>query len=153
MSTWNNAQIKWGLLRKQSTFLFPFLLSFILIGCSTDGLGWQEDEETQETTDTGSEPPLSASQLIKEASAGDTVILTAGTYEESLSLPAGIHLCGADHETVIIQPPAGEPGIEVTGEGQSRICNLTVQQATGFGIISTEADLELEEVTTQKTSA
>jgi hypothetical protein len=153
MSTWNNAQIKWGLLRKLSTFLFPLVLAFILIGCNTEELGWQEDNETEQSTDADSAAPPSASQLIKEASAGDTVILSAGTYEESLTLPAGIHLCGADHETVIIQPPAGEPGIEVTGAGQSRICNLTVQKASGFGIVSTEADLELEEVTTQNTSA
>jgi hypothetical protein len=49
--------------------------------------------------------------MISSASPGATVLIPGGTYEESVTLPRGLTLCGAPGEEVVITPPEGSPGI------------------------------------------
>ena len=162
------------------------LLVIALTGCA--------ETNPTSTDDVSTSGPLTIQEQIDAAAFGDTVHINEGTYEESLVLPSGIHLCGEEGAKVVITPPADTPGIVLinvawdstdVGSGstedpdfeggesaeeenagsprspgappiniiapatqgaKSRICNLTVQSATGHGILSQGVSLELENV-------
>ena len=88
-------------------------------------------------------PYATIEAATKGAKAGTTIAVAAGTYKESVALPAGVNLTGSGATSTKIQPPTSF-GISVTGTGTSAIGGLTVNGAKGVGIVATGAGLELK---------
>lgn len=99
-----------------------------------------------------SRPYPSISAALAKAKTGDTVVVAAGTYQESLSVTAGISVVGSGSGSVRLQPQ-GKAGILVTGTGATRLEGLTVAGASGFGIGVQTAAVTMQGVRVEKTQA
>lgn len=69
----------------------------------------------------------------QRAKAGESIAVAAGTYTESVQLPAGVTLVGVATDQVVIQPKSGL-GFLVQGGGATTLAQLTVKGATGAAI-------------------
>ena len=89
---------------------------------------------------------------LAAAQAGDTVVVAAGNYGESLNIKPGVHLIGVGRAAVIVEP-ANATGIVVSGAGATRIEGLTIKGAKGFGIGVVGAEVGLKNVRVEGTGA
>ena len=69
-------------------------------------------------------------EALKVARPGDKVMVAAGTYKESLAVPAGVNLEGVKDKTVI-EFPAGEGSVVVISDdgAPSRLTNLSLRHS------------------------
>ena len=108
---------------------------------------------TANGTGSATVPFATISAALAAAQTGDTVVVAAGTYTESLDAKAGVNLVGAGATAVRIQPKAGA-AIAIKGSGATKISGIGVYNAVGFGIgISEGAEVVLQGVRVEKTVA
>jgi Right handed beta helix region len=82
-------------------------------------------------------PCKTISQAIANASVGDTVLVAAGTYHESVTLSKQLTLQGASAATVIIDATGLVNGVMLgAGSSGSTVQGFTVKNATGEGILA-----------------
>ncbi|MBW2463615.1 MAG: hypothetical protein JRH11_18330, partial [Deltaproteobacteria bacterium] len=88
----------------------------------------------------------SLSAALASASPGDRVCLTAGVFQGSFDVPAGVELCGAGAGLTRIVGPAGSPALRVVPGGtmHSVIRDVTVEAQGAFAVFSIgPGDLEI----------
>lgn len=111
------------------------VFTLVAFACSSDG-------------DQGVVTDLSAA--LDGASAGDVIRLAPGTYDGSLSIPAGVELRGAGPGPSIIVAPDNGTSLFVTGgttEQPTVLANLELQVVGGFGlVVATGAALNVSDV-------
>ena len=108
---------------------------------------------TANGTGSATVPFATISAALAAAQTGDTVVVAAGTYTESLDVKAGVNLVGAGATAVRVQPKTGA-AIAIKGTGATKISGIGVYNAVGFGIgISEGAEVVLQGVRVEKTVA
>jgi len=109
---------------RQLLSVFLVLSLGLAFGCDGDG-GAIGDSE-------------SLSAALASASPGDRVCLTAGVFQGSFDVPAGVEICGAGAGLTRIVGPAGSPALRVVpgGTAPSVIRDVTVEAQGAFGVFS-----------------
>ena len=90
-------------------------------------------------------------QAIEAAQPGQTIVISPGTYTETIVFKEGIHLSGAEKETVTIRCPPGSPAAIVASSCASGIISgITLENPSpgrtvnrGAGILLTNSTLEV----------
>ena len=83
---------------------------------------------------------------------GGTVLVSSGTYKETLQVPAGVDLIGAGPEETIIEPASGEIGIVVSDGAHSVIEGVTVRNAGKVAVGAIDVGITLRNVVIETTS-
>ena len=73
----------------------------------------------------------SIASAITAATTGDTLIIAAGTYNETVNLNKGLRLIGAGVNSTIINGQSGGHGLSITGAGTSADVTLSALQIVG----------------------
>ena len=68
---------------------------------------------------------------INAAASGETVVVHAGTYTESLTLRSGISVKGDSAASVILRPPTGPAGVLINACSNTEFSGFTVTPASG----------------------
>lgn len=88
-------------------------------------------------------PYTSIVAAAKVAKAGTTIVVGAGTWAESVELPAGVTLVGIHGQTKLT-PPAGKMGVHVAATtGAVEVRNIAISGASTAGIRSEGASLAI----------
>ncbi len=104
-------------------------------------------------------PFLELAGATAAAKPGTTVLVAAGTYAESVTLPAGVSMKGVARNQVTIGPPAqaagkAAVGIEIVEQpGEVTVTAVTISGATSLGVHITKANVKLSDVAVKATSA
>lgn len=116
-------------------------VSFVSASCgSSDGDGSR------------SSPFAAIGDALVAAPSGTTVAVAAGTYAESLKVPAGVSVVGIG-STLVHIAPSSDVGIAIESAGASRIEGLTISGAKGSGIRISKAAAILVNIVVENTVA
>ncbi len=108
---------------------------YVAGGCGSDSDG-----------DGSRDAPFSTiSQAASGASSGQVIAVASGTYQESVTLKAGVRLLGMGPDRVTIIADLNV-GVEVTGTAAVEIAHLRVSKAVPVGIRSAKTPLILDDV-------
>jgi len=98
------------------------------------------------------DPVNTLEAAIKLAKAGDTLVLSAGTFSESVALPADVHIKGEGSGKTVIKPPKDGSGITLGKDGVDiKIEGVAITEAWGYGISAPVVGLTLVDVKVEKT--
>jgi hypothetical protein len=86
---------------------------------------------------------------LERAAAGTTVVVSAGIYRESLTLPPGVNLVGS---AVHLRPIDGV-GLTIAGKGSRTVRSIKILEARGIGIDIDQAEVLLDQVEVQGTNS
>ena len=151
--------------RKLAALMFAALILATVLpaGCASedleeasgfDGPAVYVDAAKGSATASGSHgaPVSTIAAAVALAKAGDTIVIAAGTYAESVDLPVDVGLKGAGSGKTIIAPPAGARGIYIApGGGVVRVEGVAISKATGYGLSADSQELALADVKVNQT--
>jgi hypothetical protein len=104
----------------------PLMVVSILGACTGDGAVGDSESLTR---------------ALASASAGDRVCLTAGVFDGSFEVPAGVTLCGAGVGVTRIIGPSDRPALRLAPGASSAtvVTGVTVESSGDFGIVAVGA--------------
>ncbi len=140
----------------------PLLACVLVVGCSDDpeepggfdGPAVYVDGTKGSASGAGtlSDPVDTVAAAIKLAKTGDTLVLAAGTYTESVVLPVDVGMKGDGSGKTVIEPPKNGFGISAGKDGKAiKLEGLSVMKAFGYGISAQVESLVLVDVKVSET--
>ena len=145
------------------TLLASLALLLMAAGCGSedppesggfDGPAVYVDAAKGQTSASGNHgsPVDTVAAAIALAKPGDTIVIAAGTYAETVDLPADVGLKGGGSGLTVIAPPADSHGINLAkGGGTVTIAGVSVTGASGYGVSAEVNVLNLVDVKVEKT--
>ena len=113
--------------------------SLLFLGCS--GEKSSSNAESPESIEQST--PL---DRLQQGQPGETIVFTEAEYQGTLRVPAGVNIEGIEGSEIVIRPAEGEPGIILSGTGDSNVAHMRVENATGVGILIEERTVRLTNV-------